>query len=310
MCSIINSSSRSLRSTRNPDAPELKKNLSHLAFFCYSEIEPGALNDRDRVVTLFKKAVSPIEYNLSNESIRHSNTFEGISIDVTHKQYYPMSAYTDLIHKIEGLKDAPKSEELKDSLQGLIQEPSQELPLPMRSARKIMILYGIPENAKSTSLDQSNIKELIKAFFPNADIDFYQTYHLKPYETLTMIPSGYISYEILDLLQTYFVYVWKTGEDRISEMDEFFRGLLSGREFTQEEIRELMGEKEDFGIKFENYYGDERRVQSRFGMTDEDVSKYRLTAEDVYKAAEYIRDIINFIKKPRVVRPKIEFIRL
>ena len=50
----------------------------------------------------------------------------------------------------------------------------------MRSARKIMVLYGIPEDAKSTSLDQSNLKELIKAFFPNADIDFYQTYHLKP----------------------------------------------------------------------------------------------------------------------------------
>ncbi len=227
-----------------------------------------------------------------------------------HPQYYPISAYTDLIAKFEGLKETAKSEDLKDSLREIIREPSQELPLPMRSARKIMVLYGIPEDAKSTSLDQSNLKELIKAFFPNADIDFYQTYHLKPYESLTMIPSGYLSYEILDLLQTYLVHVWKTGEERTSEMDEFFKELLSGKEFTQEEITELMGEKEDFGIKFETYHGDERRVQSRFGMTDEEVLKYHLTAEDVYKATEYIRDIINFIKKPKVVRPKIEFIRL
>ena len=45
-------------------------------------------------------------------------------------------------------------------------------------------------------------------------------------------------------------------------------------------------------------------------LADEEVLKYHLTAEDVYKATEYIRDIINFIKKPKVVRPKIEFIRL
>ncbi len=36
ICSIINSSSRQSQSTRNPDAPELKKNVFDLAFFCHA----------------------------------------------------------------------------------------------------------------------------------------------------------------------------------------------------------------------------------------------------------------------------------
>jgi len=305
VCSLINSSSRFLRSTRNPDPPELKKNLTHLAFFCYSEVKPES--EKDITLTLFEKAISPI--TLQGEGTRRSSTFEGISIDVTDPKYYPMEEYEKLLMKLKNLKST--GSQFQESLNQLIQEPSQELPLPFRSSRKITVLYGTPRDSKSTSVSQSDLKSLIKIFFPNAEIDFYQTYHPQTHETLTLIPSGYLSYEILNLVREYLTSVWEWKRDEPEQDQEnFFFRLLKGEEITLDEIKELIGDQENFNLKFKDYSRFEENIKSKFGMTDDEVAKYHLKSEDVCKCCQYVRDIINFLKKPKVVRPKIEFIRL
>ena len=75
--SMVNSSSRFIRSTRNPDAPELKKNLNQLAFFCYSQLDPKEVTGYQKIISLFERAISPVEKNCGADAKSSGNTFEG-----------------------------------------------------------------------------------------------------------------------------------------------------------------------------------------------------------------------------------------
>ncbi len=210
--------------------------------------------------------------------------------------------------KLTDLQKFSQKKDLREAIPLLIEEPSRELPLAMRSTRKVVVLYGTPGDNKATSTaqDQSLLQDLVKTVFPNAEVEFYHAYHRLNVETLTLIASGYLSYEIIDLLRSYLKGVWPWKLEDEAKQDVILNSLLLGQDsMTLEALEEIIGHQEQFDYRFKDYPILSRTIQDRFGLKEEQMREHVLSVDHVWKAVQYTRDVSRFLSRPKKTRVKV-----
>ena len=86
------------------------------------------------------------------------------------------------------------------------------------------------------------------------------------------------------------------GDYKITEIRYLF---LGSDDFSIEQVKELVGEKERFDLAFPTYPDFEKKIQARLGIKDTDSHKYFLTVDDVFSASRLTRQAVAFLSKPR-----------
>lgn len=299
VCSIINSSSKHNRSPINTDGPELRKNIHGLSYFCYGQAKKEA--DQDQIaLNLLRKALQPVDDSCPADGEPSRKTsFQGCSVTLASKDFSE-EHWNELLERIEEYHE--KVSELepgdKKALQNVIEEVFHEdklpLPLAMRSCKDVVVLRGIPDNGKSTQWEQITLVTLLKELFPKSVIHYYSTYHKMDEDTLMLLPSGYISAELLDFIVDYLSTVWNPGVKKRK-----LRELLTFQEeVTPDEIRDLLGEREHF----EYHWGDTftqtlDRVAGQLKLDKSIWDNRFVTAEQVANMINRVHEIIIEMKK-------------
>lgn len=296
--SLVNSSSRYNRSPINTDGPELRKNIKGLGYFCFArkskEAETGSLN-----IDLLTRALSPVSKSLDAAK---DSTFEGVSINFQHPKFFPKEKWEDLIDAISSVNDKLTEvekgniKELDAMLNEIFPDPKTQLPLAMRSCNNVVVLRGIPNDKNSSSWEQTILVSLLEKIFPKANIHYYSTYHSLPEHTLSIIPSGYISFEIIDLITTYLAKVWETEENRtaISKM------LINGPDVDADEIMDKFGDREHFEREFVDFSEIQERTSGLFALEPETWDERYITAENVASMINRVHAAMaNVKRKPK-----------
>lgn len=309
--SLVNSSSKYNRSPVNTDGPELRKNIRGLSWFCYAQSEKGVETTN---LDLVARALGPVSTRVSASSSsgiftgtgrqdQAANSFQGASINFIHPKFFPGEKWESLVEAISSLGEEIELIEkgdqkaLEELLAAKFPDPKNQLPLAMRSCDNVVVLRGIPNDEKSSSWEQTILVSLLETLFPKATIHYYSTYHGLPRHTLSLLPSGYISYEIVDLITAYLANVWETDESptAISKM------LFTGHDIDGDEIRARFGDREMFERKYPDFSEICERTSGLFGLTDEDWEKRYVTADNVASMIARVQAAMATAKrKPKV----------
>ncbi|MBQ7607134.1 MAG: hypothetical protein IJU76_04105 [Desulfovibrionaceae bacterium] len=312
ICSLINSSSKFHRSPINTDGPELRKNIHGLSYFCFAQGDKQSDGSSLSSLQLLARALSPVS-TLSNERLdgdKSNLTFQGTSISLVDRNF-SQDQWKEMIEKIKSIKDIIQKEkkswnnfeEFESAVTSLFPDPKKNLPLAMRSCQNVVVLRGIPKEGKSSSLEQSILVDLLKVLFPKASIHYYYTYHTVEQETLTLIPSNYISGEIIEHIQKYLETVWKQDISRAQLRSKLYG---SDKDIDEETITDLLGEREHFEYEFKEFLETCERLSGKLGLSESDWEEEYITSAHVSSMLQRIHDIIEFVKKEKIVSPDEE----
>lgn len=314
ICSIINSSSRYSISPINPDGTELRKNIHGLAYFCHAQASGAALGELP-ALDLLRRALQPVENQEDTERSDKETIFQGTSINLYHPRFFPREELEKILCKISeyrtqvenGLKtDKPEEnsvplgdqEKLNALLEELFPDQKKGLPLATRSCDNVVVLRGIPaDGGKSTPWEQTALTKILERLFPKASIHYYATYHKMREETLTLLPSGYISQEILGFITEYLASVWQNAEGKKPEKKEI-SALLSGQgQIGAEELEKILGPREHFELKYKDFLDMQSRITSICKLQAKDWENSYLDVEDAANMINRVRDVVSFVKR-------------
>lgn len=305
--SIINSSSKYNLSPVNTDGPELRKNLHGLSYFCYAQ---GSSEECGELPALYllKRALQPVSESIEPKSEASSqlSTFQGSSINFAHNKHFPEDKWRKLLEKIDiystRVRDGVENKSngispgnlnaLNELLAALFVDWDQALPLAMRSCANVVVLRGVPEdNSRSTQWEQTALTKILESLFPKAAIHYYITYHKIKDETITILPSGYISHEILGFIVDYLS--WE-GKPKKSQMAQI---ITNSSQILTEEIEKVIGYREHFECKYDDFNEILARASGLFGLSDEAWENSFITAKEVADMINRIHGIISLIKR-------------
>lgn len=295
--SLINSSSKFSRSSVETDGPELRKNIHGLAYFCFAQ----QVSDGNSLLglELLRKALSPVaaaeRFDQQNPNLL---SFEGTSISFLDGEEFTMENWNAMLDKIDEFRSFVESggdnedgeiaalkgdtKALETKLKLLFDDPKTQLPLAMRSCRNVVILRGVGEGAKSSQGEQTCLQTLVEALFPKARVHYYATYHRMKEDTLTIIPSDYLSGEIVDMIIAYLSNVW----EKDVEADDIVNLLVGSDDVDEGAIRDEFGDREVFEKHFPDFERMRINTARRFGE-DED------SWEQKYVLASHVADMMN-----------------
>lgn len=303
--SLINSSSKFNRSSVETDGPELRKNIHGLAYFCFAQQTAGSGGSGLRSLALLRKALSPVSSATSfDEQNPGLLTFEGTSISFLDGEEFSMEHWNELLDKIDEFREFVESggdegeasnvaslksdtKALEARLKQLFDDPRSQLPLAMRSCKNVVILRGVGEDSKSSQGEQTCMQALVEALFPKARVHYYTAYHRMKEDTLTLIPSDYISGEIVDMIIAYLSSVW----EKDVEADDIAELLIRASDDVDEsEIREMFGEREQFELHFGDFRQMLVNTARRFGEEED-------AWEQKYIRAAQVADMMNTVHR-------------
>ncbi len=299
ICSLINSSSKYHRSPVNTDGPELRKNIHGLSYFCYGQHEKAIDPDGLIGMELLTRALGPVTtYPVKKdggfkswltrdrgndtlpppaeeESAARGDTFQGSSILLSDNKFSAeqWNAILDTLREFRERvrEENPEKdiEKLRSLATELFPNPKDDLPLAMRSCQNVVVLRGVPESGKASTWEQTVVTTALERLFPKADIHYYITYHPMELETLTLIPSNYISREILGLICTYLCEVWKPGSNnKKAERVLLAKMLAKDEDISEETIEEFLGDREHFEQKFPDFLEMKERLSGLFKLEE------------------------------------------
>lgn len=299
--SLINSSSKYNRSSVEMDGPELRKNIHGLAYFCFAQQMMQGATTSLPGLQLLQTALSPVS---ASDKFDQKNpnplSFEGVSISFLEEDTFDMDSWTEMLDKIGEFRKFVESggekgdrynraslqgdtKAMKAKLDELFDDPRAQLPLAMRSCKNVVILRGVGEGSKSSQGEQTCMQTLVEALFPKARVHYYATYHRMKEDTLTIIPSDYLSGEIVDMIIAYLSNVW----EREVEADEIVDMLIGTSEkINEQDIEATFGDREMFERHFPDFERMRTNTARRFG---EDENSW----EDKYVKAAHVADMMN-----------------
>lgn len=312
--SIINSSSKYTRSSVNPDGPELRKNIHGLSYFCFAQQAANQGKDKMTSLQLLKRALAPVSTDASSSSNSDIITFEGASISFEDGEDYTREDWDDMLAKIDEYRKFVAEDKLEDGsgntlkgntqaletkLEELFDDPLVQLPLAMRSCKNIVILMGMAEDSQSTHWEQTCLTTLIEALFPKARVHYYATYHRMKENTLTLIPSDYISGEIIDLINDYLSNVWEKeiDEDAASAMM-----LHTADPISADDIRAVVGENEKFEKFFPDFIKMRENTTGRFKLSEDYWNEKYISAAQVADMMNNVHEIVANVKREKKQR--------
>ena len=188
----------------------------------------------------------------------------------------------------------------------LFDNPKKQLPLATRSCKNVVILRGIPDGKKSSNWEQTCLTTLVEAVFPKARVHYYATYHRMKEHTLTLLPSDYLSGEIVDLLVAYLTNVWEKEADPDDVVDML---LAVNDAVSENDISEIFGENEIFERYFPDFPDIREKTSGRFKLNDDIWDERYIKAPQVADMMNNVHEIVantGRVKKERKRRRELD----
>lgn len=224
----------------------------------------------------------------------------------------------DKIAHCENLLDSWRQAEAPNDLKIELDTANDDcLPMPLRTADRVIILHGYTNDKSISQGDRDMFEIIMEKICPGAQVYTYIYKHCLPYNTTIILLSA-INIEVVEWIETYIAenFTWKNS--RIEDKYEFLDKIIAGE--AEDVIISNTGAKLDEFLEKEDYRNQSNIIQILQGVItpEADVSmstdngdndNHSQAQEDINEYDRLISKMDKNLVKPREVYVALSFLQ-